>query len=89
MVKSGLRQLILYPVMTEDSISLIESENKLTFIVDVNATKRDVKRAVEELYGVKVEKVNTMILPAGGKKAYVKLQADYKASDVAIKLGIL
>ncbi|MEM0223841.1 MAG: 50S ribosomal protein L23 [Thermofilum sp.] len=76
-------------VITQDAVSLIEKENKLTFIVDLRATKADVKRAIEELYGVKVEKVNTMITPRGEKKAYVKLSPEYKAADLAVELGIL
>lgn len=76
-------------VITQDAVSLIEKENKLTFIVDLKATKRDVKRAIEELYEVEVEKVNTMITPRGEKKAYVKLKPEYKAADLAVELGIL
>lgn len=76
-------------VITQDAVSLIEKENKLTFIVDLKATKKDVKQAIEELYGVKVEKVNTMITPRGEKKAYVKLRPEYKAADLAVELGIL
>lgn len=76
-------------VITQDAVSLIEKENKLTFIVDLKATKTDVRRAVEELYGVKVEKVSTMITPRGEKKAYVKLSPEYKAADLAVELGIL
>ena len=82
-------KIILYPVITEDAVSLIEAENKLTFIVDIRARKHQIKRAVEQLYNVKVEKVNTLITPDGRKKAYVKLSPEYKASDVAIRLGIL
>jgi len=76
-------------VITQDAVSLIEKENKLTFIVDLRATKADVKRAIEELYGVKVEKVNTLITPRGEKKAYVKLKPEYRAADLAVELGIL
>lgn len=81
--------VILYPVMTEVSSRIIELENKLVFIVNLKATKRDIARAVEELYEVKVDKVNVVITPRGEKKAFVRLHPDYKASDVAIKLGIL
>ncbi|HID17193.1 TPA: 50S ribosomal protein L23 [Candidatus Bathyarchaeota archaeon] len=81
--------VILYPLVTEDSVTLIETENKLTFIVDINAEKPDIKRAVEELYEVKVEKVNTCVTQDGKKKAYVKLKPEFKAVDLAIKLGIL
>jgi len=81
--------VILYPLMTEVTSRLIETENKLVFIVNIKATKSDIKRAVEELYDVKVEKVNVTITPKGQKKAFVKLHPEYKATDVAIKLGIL
>lgn len=80
---------IRYPVMTEVSSRILEAENKLVFIVNKNATKRDIKMAVEELYDVVVEKVNSTITSEGEKKAFVRLTADYKASDIAIKLGIL
>jgi len=51
--------------------------------------KADIKKAVEELYEVKVAKVNLQITNQGVKKAYVKLTPEFRASDVAIKLGIL
>lgn len=81
--------VILYPLMTEVTSRILETENKLVFIVNMKATKRDIKRAVEELYEVRTEKINVMITPRGEKKAFVKLNLEYKAVDVAIKLGIL
>jgi len=81
--------VILYPLMTEATSRMIEAENKLVFIVNMKATKTDIKRAVEELFDVVVEKVNVAITPKGEKKAFVKLHPDYKALDVAVKLGIL
>jgi large subunit ribosomal protein L23 len=80
---------IRHPVMTEVTSRILETENKLVFVVNRDATKRDIKLAVEELYDVVVEKVNSTITPDGVKKAFVKLSPDYKAVDVAIKLGIL
>jgi large subunit ribosomal protein L23 len=58
-------------------------------MVDLKAGKTDVRKAVEQLYEVKVECVNIQITPTGEKKAFVKLHPDYKAADIAIKLGIL
>jgi len=75
--------------MTEVASRILESENKLVFAVNLKASKPDIKRAVEELYEVRVEKVTVMITSKGEKKAYVKLHSDFKAVDVAIKLGIL
>ncbi|MCJ7767637.1 50S ribosomal protein L23 [Candidatus Bathyarchaeota archaeon] len=81
--------VILYPLMTEAASLMVEKENKLVFIVDLKANKTDVKSAVQQLYEVKVEDVNIQITPTGEKKAFVKLHPDYKAADIAIKLGIL
>jgi large subunit ribosomal protein L23 len=81
--------VILYPLMTERSVYMIENENKLVFIVDRRATKLDVTKAVRELYGVEAEKVNTLINRGSKKKAFVKLKDDHDASDLAIRLGIL
>ena len=80
---------IRYPVMTEVTSRLLESENKLVFMVSKKATKRDIKVAVEELYAVAVADVNSMITSDGEKKAFVRLTSDHSAADVAIKLGIL
>ena len=81
--------VIFYPLMTESASLMVEKDNKLIFIVSLKAGKTDVKKAVEELYEVKVAKINMLITPQGQKKAFVKLKPEYKASDVAIKLGIL
>lgn len=82
-------QIINFPLMTESASLMVEKDNKLIFVVNRNAGKADVKRAVEILYEVKVKKVNLLITPQGVKKAFVKLTPEYRASDVAIKLGIL
>jgi len=81
--------VIYYPLMTESASLMVEKDNKLMFIVNLKAGKTDVKRAVEQLYEVKVDKVTVLITPQGEKKAFVKLKPEYRASDVAIKLGIL
>ncbi|MGD6852846.1 MAG: 50S ribosomal protein L23 [Candidatus Bathyarchaeia archaeon] len=82
-------EIINYPLMTESASIMVEKDNKLIFVVNKDADKADIKRAVETMYEVKVKKVNLLITPQGIKKAYVKLTPEYRASDVAIKLGIL
>lgn len=82
-------KVIIRPLHTEKALLLIEKNNTLTFIVARDATKHDIRYAVEKLFNVKVEKVNTLITPKGEKKAYVKLSKEYKASDIASKLGLL
>jgi len=82
-------EVVFYPLMTESASLMVEKDNKLIFIVNPKSGKSDVKRAVEELYDVKVVKVTVQMTPRGKKKAFVKLDSKFKASDVAIKLGIL
>ena len=83
------QEVILFPLMTEVTSRLVESENKLVFVVNMKAKKNDIKRAVEELYQVKVSNINTVISRRGEKKAFVRLNPEYSATDIAIKLGIL
>jgi large subunit ribosomal protein L23 len=87
-IMSEYQLVVHYPLMTEDAVALIEAENKLTFIVDTKASKARIKKAVESLYQVKVSKVNVSITPKGVKKAFVTLLPEFKASDIAIRLGI-
>ncbi len=82
-------KVIIRPLHSEKAITLIEKHNTLVFVVDRKATKHDIAHAVEKLFGVKVEKVNTLITPRGEKKAYVKLAPEYSASEVATRLGLL
>ena len=89
MPAKDIQAVIKYPLVSEDAVTLIEAENKITFVVDADASKNDIRRAVEELYEVSVDHVNSVVTPEGRKKAYVKLAPDYKASDLAVRLGIL
>lgn len=77
------------PISTEKVVRMINEENKLAFYVDMRATKAEIKRAVEEAFEVKVVSVRTLITPTGRKKAYVKLSPEFKASDVASRLGVI
>ena len=62
-------KVIKKPLITEKTFDLIEQQNKLVFIVDKTANKREIKRAVEKIHNVKVMKVNTLITSKGEKKA--------------------
>ena len=82
------------PVITEQSMEATE-EKKYVFQVALTANKTEIRKAVEEIFGVKVEKVNTIRMegkmkrqgaaPAGRranwKKAMVKLTADSKTIE--------
>lgn len=82
--------IIKRPIITENSMDITD-QKKYTFEVDKNATKPEIKKAIEEIFGVDVESVNTMNMygklkrqgvsqgrrPAW-KKAIVKLKEDSK-----------
>jgi len=78
-----------YPITNEKAIGLIELKNTLMFVVATQATKPEIKKEVETLFGVKVASVNTLITPTGKKRAFVKLKDGFKADDVAAKLKIV
>lgn len=82
-------KVLVHPQTTEKAVRLIETENKLTFIVARDATRADVKRAVEALFEVKVSGVKIEISPDGRKRAYVKLAPEFMADEIASKLGVI
>ena len=80
--------IIIKPHVTEKTMNLIDFNNDITFIVHRRANKKQIKRAFEELYDEKVEKVNTLINSKGEKVAYIKLVEDDMAEDLAVRLGV-
>ena len=65
--------IIVKPIITEKMTKTTEKfPNRFGFIVDKRANKIEIKRAVEELYGVKVESVNTMNYSGKNKSRYTK-----------------
>ncbi len=81
--------VLKYPLITEKAVNMIEAENKLVFVVDNRATKGTVRKAVESLYNVKVRKVNMLKDMKGKKRAIVRLMKEFKAGNVATKLGVI
>lgn len=57
---SNYRDIIKAPIITEKSASLAQNNNTYTFSVDVNANKTQIKQAIENIFDVKVENVNTV-----------------------------
>jgi len=82
-------KIIKHPLSTEKSIRLMESENKLLFVVDKKATKQEIKKAIEEVFKVKVKHVNTFITTLGEKRAYVKFSDETPAIDIATQMGLI
>lgn len=88
MITMENHEVIIRPVFSEAVYDLIMKDNKILFEVNKNANKFQIKRAVQELYNVKVVKVNTLITPQGTKKAIVKLAKEYPADDLAAELNL-
>ena len=82
-------KIIKYPLNTEKAVRLMDIDNKMLFIVDRKSKKSEIKKAVEEAFGVKVIKVNTLIDHKGNKRAYVRLSPDTPAMDINTKLGLM
>lgn len=82
-------EIIKHPLSTEKAVRLMESENKLLFVVDKKAKKTEIKEAVERLFKVKVVRVNSFVTSKGEKRAYVKLSMDTPAISVATELGLM
>ena len=80
--------IIQYPLTTEKVIKMIEAENKMAFVVDRRSSKQEIKKTVEKEFNVKVESVNTEI-KQNKKVAFVKLKKEFKAMDIATKLGLM
>ncbi len=82
-------KVVLYPLMSEKSVQMIERENKIVFIVDKSATKSEIKNEIEKLYNVEVENVTTLIDSKGRKKAFVRLGKKTPATELATKLNMI
>jgi large subunit ribosomal protein L23 len=82
-------EVILYPLVTEKAVNMIDTENKITFIVSDKTTKKELKKIVEKAYKIKIDKINIIRDMKGTKKAIIKLKKEFKAQDLATKLGVL
>lgn len=94
-------ELIDSPIITEKTMKLIENESKYTFRVAKNVNKVEIKKAIETIFGVKVESVNTINVmkkakrvgkydgfKAGYKKAVVKVTADSKIDRIKAAFAV-
>ena len=81
-------KIVKYPLSTEKSIRLMESQNKLIFIVDIDADKGIIKKAIESMFKAKVDSVRTYI-SRGEKRAYIKFAEESPAIDIATQLGLM
>jgi large subunit ribosomal protein L23 len=79
---------IQHPLITEKAMNDMDFENKLQFIVDLDATKPQIREAIGEQYDVEITKVNTQVTMNGTKKATVRLSEEDDAQEVASRIGV-
>jgi len=79
--------IIYHPYVTEKTMDFMEKNNALEFVVKRNANKKQIKSAVEKMFDVKVQSVNTRITK-NGKHAIVKFTPEFKAEDIGMRIGI-
>ena len=87
-IDANLYDCIRRPLMTEKSMRSIEN-NQVVFLVDMNSTKTEIKKAVEQVFGVKVTAVNT--LRQNGKVKFFRrtkgVRSDVKKAFVTLAEG--
>jgi len=88
-----LTDVLVRPVITEKVNTQMEKSGRYTFVVGRFSNKLEIKKAVEEFYGVKVTDVNTMVVPAKNKTRYTKAgflsgrKPSYKKAVVTLATG--
>ena len=80
--------VVKHPHVTEKAMNDMDFENKLQFIVDVDASKPEIESEVEERFDTQVTNVNTMVAMDGTKKAIVSFGEDDDAQDIASRIGV-
>ena len=88
-----MNPILIRPLITEKMTSIQEKQGKYGFIVDVNANKIEIKKAIESTHGVNVIKLNTLRYDGKAKSRYTKAgilsgrTASYKKAIVKLAAG--
>lgn len=85
--------ILIRPVITEKATADSEDNNRFAFVVHKEANKIEIKKAIEEIYGVNVENIRTMLIPGKKKSRYTKTgvvsgsTGMYKKAIVEVRSG--
>jgi large subunit ribosomal protein L23 len=88
-----MRMILVKPVITEKATKMADKRNVYSFVVDKTANKIEIRKAVETMFNVSVEAVNTCIVPAKAKSRSTKksvtkgFRAAYKKAFVTLPQG--
>ncbi|MBP5698549.1 MAG: 50S ribosomal protein L23 [Alphaproteobacteria bacterium] len=87
-VTAKMYDTLLRPVITEKSMGSSEA-GKVVFMVPLSATKKDIKAAIEAIFNVKVERVNTVKQTGKVKRfrGYEGVRSDYKKAIITLAEG--
>ncbi|MBS1731412.1 MAG: 50S ribosomal protein L23 [Bacteroidetes bacterium] len=89
----NLHDVLIKPVLTEKANAQQEKLGKYTFKVSARANKLEIKKAVEEFYGISVSDVHTVVVPAKSKSRFTKAgyiqgrKPSYKKAVVTLAKG--
>ena len=81
--------VLKYPFVTEKAMMMLESQNKLQFLVEREATKKQIAKEIEKSFGQEVKSVRTIMTTKGQKKAVISFTNDKAAEEVLSRLGIM
>ena len=86
---SAIYQVIKRPVITEKGLTLKEQDRTLCFEVHEDASKQEIREAVEQLFKVKVQQVRTMTVPGKMRRRgkYSGYRPDWKKAYVTLREG--
>ena len=82
-------QILIKPLITESSMTLRDNHNKYAFQVHVNATKPEIRKAVEQLFDVKVVSVHTLNMLGKNKRLgrFIGRRSSWKKAIVGVAKG--
>ncbi len=83
-----MSSVVHHPLVTEKAMDLMDFQNQLQFVVDTDASKPEIRDAIEEQFDVTVDSVRTMVTMKGQKKATVTLSEADDAQEVASRIGV-
>lgn len=89
MAEKSLHEILVRPLLTERGTNVQAKHNQYLFEASTDATKADIKRAVESLFKVEVEKIRTMIVP-GKFRRFGRgggMRPDWKKAIVTVVAG--
>jgi large subunit ribosomal protein L23 len=86
---NDISHILVGPISTEQAVREMEANNTLIFKVARNATKPQIKWAIQKEFEAKVIDIQTQITQKGFKKAFIKLSPETSAVDVNSKLGLV